>query len=93
MVGEVKKRRRGYTRVSSKNQVTIPAQALAASGLRKGDELHVASEGPGRLVLTRAADPLDEFAGSLPYPSGYLRGLRDEWERPGRRARAPRRAR
>ena len=39
MARKVKKRGRGTTRISSKNQVTIPAEALRAAGLRPGDVL------------------------------------------------------
>jgi len=69
------------TRVSSKNQVTLPLNALAAAGLATGDTLRVAAEGPGRLVLTRESDPLTSFAGRLTgvFGPGYLDDLRDEW--------------
>ena len=74
-------RRRGYTRVSSKNQITIPAAALAASGLSAGDRLRVVPDGDGRLVVERERDALDEVAGIFDglYPAGYLDHLRDEW--------------
>ena len=80
-------RRRGYTRLSSKRQVTLPLQVVEALGLSPGDELRVAVEG-ARIVLTRedglAARRLraiDAAAGSLPgvYEPGYLDRLRDAW--------------
>lgn len=76
------KRRRGYTRLSSKNQATIPAEVVEAASLRPGDELKVEADGPGRVTLSRADRALDEFVGDLSgvYPEGYLSGLRAEWD-------------
>lgn len=81
MAHEVKHRTRGRTRISSKNQITLPVDALAAAGLNAGDQLQAMAEGPGRIVLSRASSPLDEFAGALTglYGEGYLDKLRDEW--------------
>ena len=84
MKAEVKvnrKRRQGFTRLSSKNQATIPVEVVRAVGLRPGDELKVEADGPGRITLYRADRMLDEFEGDLSgvYPAGYLNELRDEW--------------
>ena len=78
---KVKEQRRARTRISSKNQATIPVEALRRSGLKPGDELGVAVEGPGELVLERADDVIARHAGSLPdvYPPGTLDDLREEW--------------
>jgi bifunctional DNA-binding transcriptional regulator/antitoxin component of YhaV-PrlF toxin-antitoxin module len=74
-------RRRGRSRISAKNQATIPVAALREAGLRAGDEVLVEAAGPGRIVLARAADPIARHAGSLTgaYPKGYLKRLRREW--------------
>ena len=74
-------RRRGYTTVSSKNQVTIPQDALLKAGLRVGDRLRAEARGPGELVLVREDDPTDRFAGALTgvYTADYLDELRREW--------------
>ncbi len=76
------RRQRGRTRVSSKNQVTLPVEALTASHIRPGDELRVEADGDGRLVLLRARDPWDELVGSGPGLSAAtdLAALRDEWQ-------------
>lgn len=74
-------RRRGYTRVSNKNQVTLPAAALPAAHLGPGDELRVDVDGDGALRLARAIDPIDELIGSAPGLSAAtaLESLRYEW--------------
>lgn len=72
---------RGRTRISVKNQATIPVDALRRAGLRAGDELLVEAVGPGRIVLARADDLIARHAGSLTglYPKGHLARLRREW--------------
>ena len=80
---KVKKRhvRRGRTRISAKNQVTVPVDALRRAGLQPGDELRVEAASSGRILLARSDRPLERFAGSLrdAYPPGYLAELRREW--------------
>ena len=78
---EVRKKR-NRTRVTSKNQVTLPVEAMAAAGLKAGDRLVARADGPGRVIFEREDDPLDELSGALKgvYGKQYLRDLRDEWD-------------
>jgi AbrB family looped-hinge helix DNA binding protein len=87
-VGQVKKkRRRGYTRISSKHQVTIPARALEQAGMDVGDEVKVDVDRAGRIVLSRADEiaarraAIRRTAGALTgvYRPGELEKLRNEW--------------
>jgi len=85
MATGVRKRRRGFTRVTSRYQTTIPQAAADAAGIRPGDELRVEAAGDGRVIMTREDDPVDALAAlgerlGIHYPPGYLEGLRAEWE-------------
>lgn len=77
----VKHRRAGATRLSAKNQVTIPVDAIRLAGLHTGDRLRAEVRGPGEVVLVREIDPIERFAGALTgvYEPGELDRLRDEW--------------
>jgi bifunctional DNA-binding transcriptional regulator/antitoxin component of YhaV-PrlF toxin-antitoxin module len=80
-MAEVKKRRKGFTRISAKSQATIPVQALRDAGLKPGDEVRVIAAGRGRLVLERDTNLVERHAGQLAgvYERGELEALRDEW--------------
>ena len=81
-VTQVKNRRRGASRISSKHQITIPADALRAAGLEIGDRVVAHADGAGRVVLEREHDVLNEFAGAMTgaYDSDELDNLRAEWD-------------
>ncbi|MGB6771065.1 MAG: AbrB/MazE/SpoVT family DNA-binding domain-containing protein [Candidatus Dormiibacterota bacterium] len=81
------RRKRGYTRLSGKRQVTLPLAAVEAMGLEPGAELRVDAVG-GQIILTpqeglaeRRERAIRQEAGSLTglYEPGYLDRLRDEW--------------
>jgi bifunctional DNA-binding transcriptional regulator/antitoxin component of YhaV-PrlF toxin-antitoxin module len=78
----VKNRRRGASRISSKHQITIPADALRAAGLAIGERVVAHADGPGRVVLEREHDIVAEFAGTMTgaYVDSGLDELRAEWD-------------
>ena len=81
-MANVKERRRGSSRISSKNQITIPADALRSAGLEVGDRVVAHADGAGRVILEREHDVVAEFAGALTgtYRPTELDDLRSEWD-------------
>jgi len=82
--GAVQRKRPGpvaVTRISTKNQTTLPVAVLDRAGLGAGDEVRVEAVGAGRILLTRATAASQRFAGCLTgvYGRGYLTRLRREW--------------
>ncbi len=69
------------TRISAKNQITIPVEVLREAGLKSGDEVRVLTDGAGRLRLIRADDVIAKYAGDMGdvYTPGFLEKLRSEW--------------
>jgi bifunctional DNA-binding transcriptional regulator/antitoxin component of YhaV-PrlF toxin-antitoxin module len=59
------RRSAGRSRISSKHQITIPIGAFNEAGLREGDIVQVQAQGPGRVVIARMDDLLNEYAGCL----------------------------
>jgi len=74
---------KGMSRISRKNQVTIPKQVLETVGLCAGDEVRLTPAGNGRIELVRTEDLIQEYAGIFDdsvYPPGYLDEVRAGWE-------------
>jgi AbrB family looped-hinge helix DNA binding protein len=68
--------------VSSKNQITIPADVMREAGLSPGDDVRLRSVGPGRIELVKTDELVEEFAGMFDgtvYPPGYLDDVRSGW--------------
>ena len=83
------RRRRGFTRLSRKNQVTIPVAVLERAGVGPGDEFRVEADEGGRIILQPEKSVADRRRAVIAalrgkysgvYPPGYLDALRDEWE-------------
>jgi AbrB family looped-hinge helix DNA binding protein len=70
-------------KISSKNQVTIPVEAMRAAGIRAGDEITVRPVGDGEIVLAIRGSRVRRHAGIATgiYKAGELDRLRDEWKR------------
>jgi AbrB family looped-hinge helix DNA binding protein len=70
-------------KVSSKNQVTLPVEAMRAAGLRAGDEVTVRTVGDGEVVIARRGSRIRRHAGIATgiYEPDELNRLRDEWPR------------
>jgi bifunctional DNA-binding transcriptional regulator/antitoxin component of YhaV-PrlF toxin-antitoxin module len=81
-IKERRRRRRGTSRVSRHNQITVPVAILDAVHLGPGDEVDFVPDGDGRFIVSRRRDPLEDLIGSAPGLSKVtdLERLRDEWE-------------
>jgi len=84
------KRRRGFTRLSSKRQITLPVAVVERAGIQPGEELAVEVDEGGRVIVSRSEGEtvgdrrrraLARVAGALPgvWPDGALDELRNEW--------------
>ena len=74
-------RKKGRTRITAKNQITIPVETLRKAGLKSGSEVRIEADGAGRIVVRRNEDAVQRYAGIFTglYPKGYLKKLRGEW--------------
>jgi bifunctional DNA-binding transcriptional regulator/antitoxin component of YhaV-PrlF toxin-antitoxin module len=70
---------KGMSRISAKNQLTIPVAALRQAGLRAGDEVRVeaAAEREGELRIYGSPSERESAFGALTgvYPRRYLQRL------------------
>lgn len=70
-------------KVSSKNQVTIPVEAMRLAGLHPGDEVAVRATPKGEVIIAARGSRVRRHAGIATgiYKPGELDQLRDEWAR------------
>jgi AbrB family looped-hinge helix DNA binding protein len=70
------------TRISTKNQITIPVAALEEVGLHAGERVTVEPTGDGELRIRRTTATFEDAFGILTgtYPAGYLEQLDAEDE-------------
>ncbi|MGH7735052.1 MAG: AbrB/MazE/SpoVT family DNA-binding domain-containing protein, partial [Gemmatimonadales bacterium] len=47
-------RRKGFTRLSSKRQITLPLAVVERAGIRTGEELAVEVDDQGRVIVSRS---------------------------------------
>ncbi len=68
-------------KVSSKNQVTLPVEAMRTAGLHAGDEITVRTVGEGEIIIATKGSRVRRHAGVATgiYEDGELDRLRDEW--------------
>jgi antitoxin component of MazEF toxin-antitoxin module len=73
---------KGMSRISAKNQITIPVAALQEVGLSAGEQVTVEPAGEGELRIRRATTSFQDAFGALTgtYPTGYLERLDAEDE-------------
>jgi AbrB family looped-hinge helix DNA binding protein len=77
------------TTISTKNQITLPAQLLREIGIGPGDRLAISREGNRLVMRPRPKDWVEYHAGSLRGMYGdtpeeieaYIKELRDETDR------------
>jgi AbrB family looped-hinge helix DNA binding protein len=66
------------SRISSKNQVTLPVETLEHAGLKAGDKVAIEAEGADRIVLRRVSKDIEDAIGVFDglYEPGHLARLR-----------------
>ena len=77
-----RKGRTTTTRLSSKNQVTIPVEILRKAGFKVGDTINCTVDDEGKVLLTHPENPMLQFAGIATgvYDNFDLRAERDSWD-------------
>ena len=83
----IRRGRSSTSRISSKNQVTIPVEMLRAVNMNSGDTVKFMSDGEGRIILIKHDEPkwkstLRELIGSEPGFSERFdyKKEREEWD-------------
>jgi hypothetical protein len=63
----------GRTRMSAHHQVAVPRAVATASQISPGDRFRVESDGPGRFVMTRIDEYMEQYAAQLTLPADEAR--------------------
>lgn len=76
---------RGQTKITRKNQVTLPVAEMRKAGLESNDVVVVSADGTGRIVVERYRNIIEEYAEKLrgTWPGGvegFLEWRRREWD-------------
>ena len=61
---------RGIATITSKHQLTIPAEVARRVGLKPGEKVIVTVRKDGRIVIERVADGIEALAGSVSATGG-----------------------
>jgi hypothetical protein len=74
--------RTSTTRISVKNQITIPVDVLRKAGFKVGDTINCTVDENGQVLLSKPVNPMLQFAGMFTglYEGFDLRSDRDAWE-------------
>lgn len=70
------------TRLSAKNQITIPVEIMRKAGFKVGETINCTVSDDGKVILTRPENPMLQFAGIATglYDGFDLRADRDSWD-------------
>jgi PD-(D/E)XK endonuclease len=63
----------GRTRMSANHQVAVPLSVVAACSIEPGDRFRVESDGPGRFVMTRVEEYMEQQIAQLSLPDSDAR--------------------
>lgn len=79
---KTRKGRTTTTRLSSKNQVTLPVEIIRKAGFKVGDTLNCTVNKDGKIELSAPENPMLQFAGMFTglYEGFDLRADRDSWD-------------
>lgn len=79
---KTRKGRTTTTRLSSKNQVTLPVEIIRKAGFKVGDSINCTVNEQGKIELSIPANPMLQFAGMFSglYEGFDLRADRDSWD-------------
>ena len=81
-VVKTRKGRTTTTRLSSKNQVTLPVEIIRKAGFKVGDTINCRVTEDGKIELAPPENPMMQFAGMFTglYEGFDLRVDRDSWD-------------